>query len=287
MGKKLPKSKGKRKPGATKSSVSLPPFDKYNLYTNSVQSPEADAEFLERVYLELNTSQKPNVMREDFCGTFALCCEWVKLRNDYTACGVDIDVEPINYGKENNLNTISEEQQNRVSIIERDVLQGPQLPNADIVCALNFSYFCFKQRDVLKNYFKRVYESINTNGIFVLDCFGGSKCYEANEEETEYTDLKFSYFWDQDNFDPITNFAQFYIHFKRKNEAKREKVFSYDWRMWSIPELKDILTEVGFKESHVYWEGNDENGDGNGIFSKVEVGEECESWVSYIIARKT
>lgn len=96
----------------------------------------------------------------------------------------------------------------------------------------------------------------------------------------------YSYYWDQDCFDPITNEAQFYIHFKRRGEAKRQEVFSYDWRMWSIPELRDLLVEVGFSATYVYWEGSDKNGEGNGIFTRAERGEECEAWVAYIVAAK-
>ena len=282
VGKRISKSRQHKQ---VKKAVKLPPFDKYKLYTESVQSPETDAEFLQKVYRELNTNE-PKLMREDFCGTFALCCEWVKLDPSYQAIGVDIDQEPINYGKEHIFSQLEDSKKSQIEILERNVLNGPALPPADVVCALNFSYFCFKQRQVLKTYFERVYESLNKDGVFVLDCFGGSKCHEANEEETEFTDLKYSYFWDQDHFDPVSNFGQFYIHFQRKNEAKRRQVFSYDWRLWSIPELRDLLEEAGFSTTHIYWEGNDENGDGNGIYSKVDVGEECESWVAYIIAHK-
>jgi len=56
--------------------------------------------------------------------------------------------------------------------------------------------------------------------------------------------------------------------------------------MWSIPELRDVLTEVGFSETVVFWEGNDEDGEGNGIFERTEVGDVCEAWVAYIAARK-
>ena len=274
-----------RKQNMKKKSIALPPFDKYELYKDSVQSPEADVEFLKNAYQEL-TGTKPAILREDFCGTFALCCEWVKLAPEHLAIGLDIDQEPIDYGKANYLSQLEESAQERINIIERDVLSEDSLPSADIVCALNFSYFCFKDRSVLKKYFQKVADSLNPGGIFVLDCFGGGKCCEANEEETEFTDLKFSYFWDQDNYDPLSNYAKFYIHFKRQGEKKREKVFTYDWRMWSIPELRDILKEVGLAETHTYWEGNDENGEGNGVFSKTESGEECESWVAYIVGRK-
>ena len=56
--------------------------------------------------------------------------------------------------------------------------------------------------------------------------------------------------------------------------------------MWSIPELKDILEEVGFKKVHVYWEGTDEDGDGDGEFKRVEKGEDCESWIAYLACEK-
>lgn len=260
------------------------PFDRYFYYSQSVQSPEVDAEFFEKVYSELRF-KKPNTLREDFCGTFANCCEWVKRDPSYRAYAIDNDNEPLAYGKSHYLSQLSSEQQARIEIAETDVLK-PSLPPADIACALNFSYFCFKQRAELKNYFSNVYNSLEKDGIFLLDCFGGSKCQEANEEETEHEDAGFSYFWDQVDFDPITNESHFFIHFKRKNEPKREKVFAYDWRMWTIPELRDLLEEVGFKKSVIYWEGNDEEGDGNGEYERVEKGEECESWVAYIVGLK-
>ena len=107
---------------------------------------------------------------------------------------------------------------------------------------------------------------------------------EPNEEETDHGDV--SYYWDQDSFDPVTNEAMFYIHFKRKGEKKREKMFTYDWRMWTIPEIREIMEEAGFKETRVYWEGTTEDGDGDGEFKAVTKGEDCEAWVSYVVGLK-
>lgn len=56
--------------------------------------------------------------------------------------------------------------------------------------------------------------------------------------------------------------------------------------MWSIPELKDILLDAGFKNVRVYWEEDDEDGDGTGEFKEVQVGEEVEAWVAYLVAEK-
>ncbi len=257
-------------------------FDKYAYYTEAVQGPDGDVEFIEQTYRELK-GKDPETLSEDFCGTFAISCEWVKLNPSYKALGVDLDPEPISYGYEKYFSQLTEDQKNRLKIIEANVL-NPELPKADVIAALNFSYFGFKTRSLLKEYFSNCHFRLNEEGLLILDIFGGSQCQEAIEEETEHDD--FSYFWDQDGFDPVTHQAQFYIHFKPKGKKKVERVFSYDWRMWTIPELKDLLEEIGFSKVHVYWEGTTEEGEGDGQFSRVEQGEDCEAWVSYIVAEK-
>lgn len=257
-------------------------FDKYDYYQRAVQSPEAEVEFIHGVFKKLK-GRLPMTLREDFCGTHLLCCEWVKYHSKAKAYGIDLDAEPLLYGQKNYVGKLSPLQQARVLIAQDNVLRT-YLPSADVIVAFNFSYFTFKERSLLKSYFKNVYKVLEKDGIFILDCFGGSNCYEANEEETAHKD--FSYFWDQDTFNPVNQHSHFYIHFKRKGEKKREKVFSYDWRLWSLPEIRDILDEVGFKKTHVFWEGTDKNGEGDGQFKKTEKGEECKSWIAYILAEK-
>ncbi|MCB0342120.1 MAG: class I SAM-dependent methyltransferase [Pseudobdellovibrionaceae bacterium] len=257
-------------------------FDKYFYYHASVQSSDTDVEFFEATYKQLK-KKRATVFCEDFCGTFANSCSWVKRHKDNKAIGVDLDPEPIEYGKQHYLSELNKDQQKRVTIYNDNVL-NPELPKADIIAGLNFSYFIFKTRQQLKDYLKSCHHRLKKDGVLFLDCFGGSQCQEPNEEETEHD--KFSYFWDQDSFDPVNNHAMFYIHFKVKGEKKRQKVFTYDWRMWSIPEIRDLLEEVGFKKVQVYWEGTDKDGEGDGEFKPVSVGEECEAWVAYIIAEK-
>lgn len=258
-------------------------FDKYKLYHESVQSPESDAEFFNTTYKE-NFNKEAVTLREDFCGTFDICCHWAKLSKNKKAIGVDLDEEPIKYGFENYHSKLNEDQKKRVQILQQNVL-SPELPKSDIVAALNFSYFIFKQRSELKNYFENVYKTLNDEGMFIVDSFGGPATLEINEEETE--NEGFSYFWDQDYYNPVDNNAKFYIHFQLEGQKKIEKVFSYDWRMWSLPEIQDLMTEVGFKDVHVLWEGNDEDGDGNGEFSRTIDGEECEAWIAYVVGKKT
>lgn len=256
-------------------------FDKYDLYRRAVQSAENDVEFIRDTYKELKR-KNARVFREDFCGTFALSTEWIKLHDSHNAIGVDLDPEPMAYGKTHYLSKLRPDQQKRMELLERNVLH-PNLPKADIVAAMNFSYFCFKSREVMKLYFANVYKSLGKDGIFLVDVFGGSQCQGPIEDTNKLEG--FTYYWDQSSYDPVTAEALFYIHF-RVGGQKIEKVFTYDWRMWTIPELREIMADVGFKKTHVYWEGTARDGSGNGVFTRTEKGESCDSWIAYIVAEK-
>lgn len=261
-------------------------FDKYRYYINSVQSPGEDMKFVNQAYADARGPQAvANVLREDFCGTFGNCAAWIKQGPNKIAYGVDLDPEPLEWGRTHHYEPLSPDQKDRLKILQQNVL-NPELPTADVICALNFSYFLFKQREDLKRYFQSCLSALNKDGIILLDCFGGTSCMEPNEEETEYEEEGYSYFWDQDLFDPLTNHAIFHIHFQRKGEPKRERLFTYDWRMWSVPELRDLLLECGFSKVHTYWEGTNEDGEGDGEYYVADSGDDCESWVSYIVGIK-
>ncbi len=255
-------------------------FDKYAYYRDAVQSAETDVAFYRKVYRELK-GKEPQSLREDFCGTFSLSCEWVKLRPKYQAIGIDLDPEPLEYGKANYLPELTPAQQSRIRLKEANVLTSV-LPRADIGVAMNFSYFVFRTRDQMKTYFLNAKKACKKDGIFIVDIFGGSECYDENEEVTAHKN--FSYYWHQASFDPVTNKGLFHIHFRPKGQKKIERVFTYDWRLWSIPEIRDIMEDVGFKKTHVYWEGTTKKGTGDGKFTRTKKGEACDSWIAYIAA---
>lgn len=255
-------------------------FDKYALYRESVQSAETDVHFIRRVYREVR-GKDPITLREDFCGTFGLCCEWIKLHSKHKAVGIDLDPEPIYYGKKHYLPELKPDQAKRLKIRQANLLDRPW-DTADVVTAMNFSYFIFQTRPILVSYFKNVRKSLKPKGVFLIDLFGGSLCYSENEESSRKKG--FTYYWHQLNYEPIQNRAQFSIHFKLKDRPKMKHVFRYDWRMWTIPELRELLAEAGFKRTHVYWEGNNKKGGGSGVFRRTEKGEDCQSWIAYIAA---
>ena len=58
------------------------------------------------------------------------------------------------------------------------------------------------------------------------------------------------------------------------------------WRLWSLPETCDLLAECGFRETVVYWEGTDEDGEPDGEFQPSREGDLAPAWVAYILAFK-
>jgi hypothetical protein len=260
----------------------VPPFDKYAAYQAAVQSPREDARFLRRVYRELR-GQEPVVLREDFCSTFALCCEWVKLADDTRAVGIDIDPEPLRYGKVHYVPKLSASQQKRLVTLRRDVTK-PVALRADVICALNFSYFLFKSRQSLVQYFRNCRGALSANGVLAVDAFGGPFHEEPHVHTRRVPGL--SYFFEQETFDPVTRNARFSIHFKPTRGRMHRAAFSYDWRMWSIPEIRDAMVDAGFAHTQVYWEGTTRAGLGNGVFSRKESGEPCQAWVAYVVAQR-
>lgn len=268
----------------------LPLTRKYELYEQTVQNVEADIDFIESEYKKLK-SRDARTLREDFGGTGALACKWVARHPENLAWAVDLDPEPIQYGLKRHYALLDDEQQKRMKYIEANVLDDMEF-KTDIVIAFNFSYFIFKKRNQLLSYFKKVREGLNDDGVFFIDLFGGTECRQELEEETEFDNH--TYYWDCDKYNAITDEATYYIHFKdNRTDEKFEKVFHYDWRMWSMAELQDILWDAGFSEVLTYWEEDEEDDDddddsttGSGLFYQSREEDNCESWVTYIVAKK-
>ena len=96
----------------------------------------------------------------------------------------------------------------------------------------------------------------------------------------------YSYVWETKRFSPVTHEGLWTISFKFPDGSVMKDAFKYDWRLWTIPELRSALEDAGFKETLVYWEEGDEDGDGNGVYYPTEVGENDHSWVSYVMGHK-
>jgi predicted RNA methylase len=271
----------------TKKRTQAEQADKFLCYQKSVQSPDHEVEFFEKAFKHA-FKKKPLSLREDFCGTFAVCCEWVKSNSKRTAVGVDLCEETLQWGRENNLAPLTEHQQQRVRLLEQDVRKRNR-PQVDVLAAQNFSFWIFKTRREVIEYFRAAKANLNKEGMMVMDMMGGGDCFIENHIDKRTIKKGkngFRYDWKQVTFDPITHDASFSISFKFKDGSRLKNAFEYHWRFWSIPEVREMLQEAGFGESHVYLELEDEDGDDSGNWERCEKGESAPCWIAYIVAIK-
>jgi len=257
--------------------------DRHYLYQESVQDTEAEIDFVEETWAELR-DRPAELLREDFCGTANTACEWIRRDPQHYAIGVDMDAEVLEWGQLNNLAQLDSDQLSRIELLQENVLEtSPEL--ADIVLAMNFSYYLFLVREDLLDYFRCVHAGLMDDGIFFLDAYGGYDAPREIEEERECEG--FTYIWEQASFNPIDASMTCHIHFKFPDRSRMDRAFSYYWRLWSLPEISELLAEVGFSEVTVYWEGTDEKtNEGNGIYLPADVGDADPGWVCYIVAQR-
>ncbi len=262
-----------------KKKQQQPEFDKYYYYSKAVQDASFDIDFLNEKYQELR-GRKPLSFREDFCGAAHLGTEWVKQSSKHTAVGVDLDPETIQYGKEHYWSQLKPDQQKRFEYHQQDVTKTKD--SADIICAFNFSYWIFRERKQLLKYFKAVRKNMKNDSVFFLDTSGGT---EVVDERSECKELDgFKYYWECESFNPINHECHFAIHVKPDGRKIQKHLFTYHWRYWTLPEIRDVLAEAGFSKTLVYMEGDDGEGEGDGEFDIAESAEECMIWVAYIAA---
>jgi cyclopropane fatty-acyl-phospholipid synthase-like methyltransferase len=273
----MPKKKTRPK---KKSLFTARTADRHVLYQLSVQDTETEARFLSRLFKKLR-GRPARTLREDFCGTALLCAEWVK-RDGRTAVGIDLDRKVLDWGIEHNLAPIGEPG-NRVRLLEQDVRKPCPGP-FDITVALNFSYFVFYTREEMRGYFESVRKSMAKDGLFFLDAYGGYESWQPMEEPRRMKG--FTYVWDQDEIDAINNRVVNHIHFEFKDGTKMKKAFTYEWRLWTLTEITELLHEAGFSRSTVYWEDADEKGEGTNVFRPKKAAKQEAAWIAYIVAER-
>ena len=253
--------------------------DKYDLYQRSVQEPDADLQLITRIF-RTHYGQWPRSLREDFCGTAYFACEWVKTHADNRAWAIDLDPVPLEWGYQHNVAKLRPQQAARIKLIEGNVLDVGGSP-VDVTAAFNFSYFLFDTRPALRGYFEKARATLENEGLLILDAYGGAEA-QRNCMERRKVD-GFTYVWDQHSFDPIQCRGVNFIHFEFDDGSRIHRAFRYDWRLWGISELRDLLDDAGFSKSEVYWEGTDrKTGEGNDVFKRRECAEADPAWICYI-----
>lgn len=267
--------KDKKRKKATKAQRA----DRHDLYQRSVQDPEFDVRMIDRFFKRYR-NRKPLTVKEDFCGTAYFAVAWCQSNKKRTAIGVDLDQPTLDWGIEHNLSPAGKKVADRIQLMNANVLDVTD-PKVDVVCALNFSYCIFKTRAELVRYFKAAHESLGDEGIFVLDLFGGTEAVERHEDPPRKL-RGFRYHWEHASYNPIDHHTVCHIHFSFPDGSRLDEAFTYDWRLWTIPEVRECLAEAGFSATKVWWDDGDENTD----YLETEEAENQAGWLAYLVALK-
>jgi len=256
--------------------------DRHFLYQEAVQDTAPEIRFVTHTFKRL-TGRRAESLREDFCGTALFSTDWVKSCRSgrRTAIGVDIDPEVLAWGLRHNVAPLGKRAR-LVRLLQQDAREA--VPGAyDVVAALNFSYWIFKTRDAMRGYFAKARQGLKSDGMLVLDSYGG---WEASQpvRERRYIGHGVTYVWDQDQVDPITGSVTNHIHFEFRDGTKLQNAFTYDWRLWTLPELQELLGEAGYSRVQVYWDVAEDDDDMD--YRPCLQGENHPGWLAYIVASR-
>ncbi len=263
------------------------PISKHRLYEATVQSPNWQVDYLPQFHQWL-VGAPPRLMREDFCGSARISCEWVKRHPKNQAMGLDLDPEVLKYAHDVNVAELSPSEQKRVELKKQNVLK-PTTKKFDFIGAYNFSYFVFHERKELLKYARAAFLSLKKKGTLFLEIAGGEGFREELRESKRVNVPgvgKVEEIWEQHQYDPITQVNDFSIHFKLPDGTWMNDAFTYNWRLWDIRDLREVLMDAGFKKTVVLWEKGNESGEGTGEYLPSEQADPVHSFVAYVVGVK-
>ncbi len=236
-------------------------MDRFECYELCVQSPRFVVPFLRAVH-----GGEPVVLREDFCGTAAISRRWVedgkRAGQKWRAVGVDVDAEVIERARaENERAGMGEE----IRLVRGDVLEVTDSDGCDVMFVGNFSIGYIHQRVALVRYLRASRVRLARGnagfggGVFVCDLYDGPGAFKEgsitrvhpgrSREMVRYT-------WEHREADALTGMVVNAIHFQVEVDgevvARYPDAFAYEWRLWSIREMREAMREAGFASTEVY-----------------------------------
>lgn len=266
--------------------------DRLALYEAAVQSPEYDLDFIENVYRSRN-GRRFTRLREDFCGTGRLALDWALRRPDHAAIGLDLDAPTLAWGRRQHLARVPRTVARRVTLLRRDV-RTTTTPRVDVVVALNFSWWIFRERRELLRYFRAARASLKRGGMLIANTYGGTAVLEKQSERRGIEPTQgpdglrmpgFIYEWEQSYFNPLDHHVRCHIHFKFRDGSRMRRAFTYEWRMWMLPETQELLREAGFRDVDVWVEGWDHrHHQPSDHFRRRTRFENQLGWLAYVVA---
>jgi SAM-dependent methyltransferase len=163
----------------------------------------------------------------------------------------------------------------RITLVHSDVMEHGG--RADVVVSLNFSHFIYKGRSELMAYLRHARRCVKAGGMFVCDLYGGPAAMVPCHDRRDYG--AFVYEWEQVSYEPRTAEVVNHIHFAFEDGSRLERAFTYDWRLWTMAEMLEALTEAGFADLEVWYEGDE------GFERDMDTAG-YEAWVAYLVAHR-
>ena len=227
-------------------------LDRYELYELCVQAPEELVRQLVAIH-----GGSPRVLGEDFCGAAAISARWTRCVDGGRAIAVDSDQDAL----------ARIPKHDAIEIVAGDVVGDTDASRhaADVIWAGNFSIGEWHTRSCLLKYLRHARARLGTGGpggpggVFACDLYGGESAFVTGSVDVEHRlpdGRVVVYTWEQRSADPLTGRVCNAIHFEVRRDGTVEQTvrdaFTYDWRLWSVPELRDALAEAGFATTEIY-----------------------------------
>ena len=93
----------------------------------------------------------------------------------------------------------------------------------------------------------------------------------------------FTYVWEHTDFNPVDHHLRCAISFRLPGGRVMRRAFTYDWRFWTLPEVREALAEAGFARSEVHVEGwNERHNRPDDDYRLRHRFENQEGWVAYV-----
>ncbi|MCC6427417.1 MAG: hypothetical protein IT435_11420 [Phycisphaerales bacterium] len=270
-------------------------LDRFECYELCVQSPRHLVAFMDALH------PGAVVLREDFCGTAAVSRRWLadahRRGEKRRAIAVDNDPEIINRIRAFSAEPGGSGLEARLAdaLAEPDT-DADRADAAGLIFVGNFSIGYIHQRQMLVTYLRACARRLRAGvggfggGWLLCDTYGGVSAYRLGGFERRHPSRGreiIRYAWTHDAADPLTSMVENSISFRIELDgdiiAELPRAFVYRWRLWSIFELREAMTEAGFASTHVFENTNVAPGQAPAeVTDPAELGED---WIVLVAGR--
>lgn len=243
-------------------------LDRFACYELCVQSPRHLTAFLHAV--ASRDGWEPTILREDFCGTAAVSRRWIEEAHSVDeahpwrarrAIAMDLDSAVIDRARQAAVPAA------HIRFLEGDcTAKGPPAESdaADLIFVGNFSIGYFHARPTLVRYLKQCRARLEASkGVFACDIYGGPGSFALGGIRRRHPSRgheTIHYIWQHEEANPqtamVTNSISFEIERDGEIVERLPRAFVYHWRLWSLPELRDAMSDAGLREVEVYTDVN-------------------------------